>query len=327
MSSYQIASSPGKVILSGEYAVLDNAPAICMAIDCRAEAKIQKCNGLISKVKSIGFSSEDGEFKSSEKGISWCKGKEEFTVIDAVWQVVNFKKLIGLKINLDTSSFTDVLSERKLGLGSSAAIIVALIAAMKNCDDPEKIKLLTHKAHKQLQGGLGSGADVATSLHGGLIKFQTENYTTKSLSWPNDLFYRLIWTGSSASTKDKLIRFMKGQDKLSRKELMNGAISMATHWQSGDAKKILVGYENYCELLYKFSCDYDLGIFSMGHKELLSQAKKNNLVYKPCGAGGGDIGILLGLDKKHLDKFCSSMRNDFKKLDYKLSSNGVRIES
>ena len=326
MSNYYVVSSPGKVILSGEYAVLDNAPAICMAIDCRAEAKIQKCNSEISRVKSIGFSSEDGEFMSSKNGISWCKGKE-FKVINAVWQVINFKRLIGLKINLDTSSFIDVLSDRKLGLGSSAAIIVALIAAMKNCDNPEKIKLLTHKAHKQLQGGLGSGADVATSLHGGLIKFQTENYTTKSLSWPNDLFYRLIWTGSSASTKDKLIRFMKGQDKLSRKELTNGAISMATHWGSGDAKKILAGYENYCELLYKFSCDYDLGIFSMGHKELLSHAKKNKLVYKPCGAGGGDVGILLGLDEKNLDKFCSSMRNDFKKLDYKLSSNGVRIES
>ena len=198
---------------------------------------------------------------------------------------------------------------------------------MKNCDDPEKIKLLTHKAHKQLQGGLGSGADVATSLCGGLIKFQTENYTTKSLSWPNGLFFRLIWTGSSVSTKDKLIRFMKGPDMFSRIELMNAAISMVTHWQSGDAKKILVGYEDYCELLYKFSCDYDLGIFSMGHKELLSQAKKDNLVYKPCGAGGGDIGILLGVDEKKLDKFCSSMRNDFKRLDYKLSSNGVRIES
>ena len=326
MSNYYVASSPGKVILSGEYAVLDNAPAICMAIDCRAEAKIQKCNGEISRVKSTGFLSEEGEFKSSKNGISWCKGTE-FKVIDAVWQVINFKRLIGLKINLDTSSFTDDLSDRKLGLGSSAAIIVALTAAMKNCDDPESIKILTHKAHKKLQGGLGSGADIATSLCGGLIKFQTENYTTKSLSWPNGLFYRLIWTGSSASTKDKLILFMKGQDRFSRKELINGATSMATLWQSGDAKKIIAGYESYCNLLYKFSCDYDLGIFSMGHKELLSHAKKNNLVYKPCGAGGGDIGILLGLDEKKLDQFCSSMRNDFKKLDYKLSSNGVRIES
>ena len=91
MSNYYVASSPGKVILSGEYAVLDNAPAICMAIDCRAEAKIQKCNGEISTVKSTEFLSEESEFKSSKNGISWCKGTE-FKVIDAVWQVINFKR-------------------------------------------------------------------------------------------------------------------------------------------------------------------------------------------------------------------------------------------
>ena len=96
------------------------------------------------------------------------------------------------QFRLDTSSYIDAQSGKKLGLGSSAAIIVALVAAIKNCDDPEKIKLLTHKAHKQLQGGLGSGADVATSLFGGLIKYQQENYTTKSLIWPRNLFYRLI---------------------------------------------------------------------------------------------------------------------------------------
>lgn len=327
MSNYSVASSPGKVILSGEYAVLDNAPAICMAIDCRAEAKIQEYDDRFSEVKSIGYSSEAGEFESSEKGILWHKGRETYAVIEAVWHAINFNELIDLKINLDTSSYIDAQSGKKLGLGSSAAIIVALVAAIKNCDDPEKIKLLTHKAHKQLQGGLGSGADVATSLFGGLIKYQQENYTTKSLKWPRNLFYRLIWTGSPVSTKDKLIRFMEAPDKLSRKELIDASICMATHWQSGDTKKILVGYEDYCELLCKFSSDYDLGIFSMGHKELLSQAKKDNLIYKPCGAGGGDVGILLGVDENKLDKFCFSMRNDFKRLDYKLSLNGVRIES
>ena len=30
------ASAPGKAVLSGEYAVLQGAPAIAMAVDCRA---------------------------------------------------------------------------------------------------------------------------------------------------------------------------------------------------------------------------------------------------------------------------------------------------
>ncbi len=34
------ASAPGKLVLSGEYAVLDGAPAICMAVDRRARVTI-----------------------------------------------------------------------------------------------------------------------------------------------------------------------------------------------------------------------------------------------------------------------------------------------
>ena len=40
MSTSIVATAPGKVVLSGEYAVLDCAPAICMAINYRARATI-----------------------------------------------------------------------------------------------------------------------------------------------------------------------------------------------------------------------------------------------------------------------------------------------
>jgi phosphomevalonate kinase len=326
MSVFVTASSPGKVILSGEYAVLDKAPAICMAVNCRAEVIIEKCNNGISRVESSGYHSKKGEFESLEKGILWRDDLESFAVIDAVWQVIDNYMPIDQNISLNTISFVDEHCNKKLGLGSSAAIIVALIAAVKKCDDPEKIKILAHQAHKKLQGGLGSGVDIATCLFGGLLKFQIENFTTKSLSWPDGLYFRLIWTGSSASTKDKLTRFIGGGDKSSRRDLVGASKIMATHWQSGDAEKILAGYENYCESLYDFSCDYNLGIFKMGHEALFHEAKKKNLIYKPCGAGGGDIGILLGLNREKLDKFCGSMSKSFKKLDYKLSIDGVRIE-
>ena len=35
------ASAPGKIVLSGEYAVLDGAPAICAAVDRRAAVTIE----------------------------------------------------------------------------------------------------------------------------------------------------------------------------------------------------------------------------------------------------------------------------------------------
>ncbi|HEX7719131.1 MAG TPA: hypothetical protein VF389_04940, partial [Woeseiaceae bacterium] len=37
-------SAPGKAVLCGEYAVLDGAPAIVMAVNCRARVKLQSTN-------------------------------------------------------------------------------------------------------------------------------------------------------------------------------------------------------------------------------------------------------------------------------------------
>ena len=62
-------------------------------------------------------------------------------------------------------------------------------------------------------------------------------------------------------------------------------------------------------MLRQFSIDHDLGIFDAGHDELADLAASVDLVYKPCGAGGGDIGIVMtgerGDDNRELDQFCN----------------------
>ena len=50
-----IASAPGKVVLCGEYAVLDGAPAISMAVNRRALVTLIPVSGDGGTVKSIGL--------------------------------------------------------------------------------------------------------------------------------------------------------------------------------------------------------------------------------------------------------------------------------
>ena len=76
----------------------------------------------------------------------------------------------------------------------------------------------------------------------------------------------------------------------------------------GDAGQIIAGYREYCDQLRQFSVDHDLGIFDAGHDELWHSANAAGLTYKPCGAGGGDVGILLGTDTAELDAFTGTQR-------------------
>ena len=123
----------------------------------------------------------------------------------------------GFRLALDTSAFFDTAkAERpKLGLGSSAALTVALAMAFiaragqttgHAGDEANHGHWLPRllALHRKFQGGQGSGVDVATSLVGGLIAYQLhdggERPTARPLAWPEGLHQRFIWSGRSAST-------------------------------------------------------------------------------------------------------------------------------
>ena len=67
-----------------------------------------------------------------------------------------------------------------------------------------------------------------------------------------------------------------------------------------------------------------LGIFSDAHKRLHALANRSQVVYKPCGAGGGDIGIAVSDDSVNLDKLIAlAIRDSFLTLDLEIAAHGV----
>ncbi|MEL7186004.1 MAG: hypothetical protein AAFN50_06160, partial [Pseudomonadota bacterium] len=252
------ASAPGKVVLSGEYAVLDGAPAICMAVDRRANVTIEN---------------------------------EPTEAIEPSSLVLTIMRAAGVSVvpHCDTSAFSTPAGE-KLGLGSSAALTVAMLAAFDG-KQPELGRAIA--AHREWQGGSGSGADIACSLHGGLIEYAMEDAEVSPIAWPEGLEFRLLWSGAPSSTGEKLSRLAGIARRPSADHLVTQADSVAAAWRSGDAYKVLSAYGEYTETLRAFSVDHKLGIFDAGHDEIVDAATAANIVYKPCGAGGGDIGIAL----------------------------------
>ena len=297
-----VASAPGKIVLSGEYAVLSGAPAVCMAVTMRACAAVS--------------ASPDGECRVSTPGFT---GSDSYAVIDAVCGGERPPSAV----ELDSTAFS--VKGTKIGIGSSAAVTVALTAAIAESTDVFAKAL---RAHTALQGGAGSGIDVAVAVHGGLIQYEMDARNVVRLTWPDGLAMRVLWSGVPASTGAKLEHLAGQAMKPSRAALTAAAGKIAEAWRTGNADKVLADYPDYIGALRQFSVDHDLGIFDAGHDQLTDAAMADNLVYKPAGAGGGDIGVLLGRDAVDLDRFIAAnetMIHGVVSCD--LDPGGVRLES
>ncbi len=320
-----VTSAPGKVVLCGEYAVLAGAPAVCMAVNRRARVTVADFSGDWHRVSAPGYTSVEGRFVADGRALDWLQGEREYRLVDAVWWGGGCDAPVGrddrhLSIELDTAAFVDAASGNKIGLGSSAALTVALLAALR-----QSVNVLgpALQSHKEFQQGAGSGVDIAAAVTGGLIEYRAENAVIIERQWPSGLASRLLWTGVPCSTQTQIERLRKS-GACSPGALIAAAETMATAWHS--AAGVMQQYPAYIDALRRFSVDHDLGIFDAGHERLVTEAAAAGLVYKPCGAGGGDVGILLGTDDEELDSFIRSMAIVAgRALDCALETEGVAL--
>jgi phosphomevalonate kinase len=139
--------------------------------------------------------------------------------------------------------------------------------------------------HRTWQGGKGSGLDVASCWSGGVIRFQ--NATAEAALWPSELSWQLVWSGASAATTDHITRFDDWRES-GDVEPLNQLSKLSQQLCTAPNLSRLAAYQ---QALMDLDNSADLKIFSSEHQELVKIAGSIGLVYKPCGAGGGDIGI------------------------------------
>jgi phosphomevalonate kinase len=321
------ASAPGKLVLAGEYAVLDGAPAVCLALDRRARAEIAPVQTDVSVVRAPGYTDTTGHFRHDAGHIDWLDGGTEFGLVGHVWREAGASLSGNWSIELDTTSFRDIVSGQKLGLGSSAAATVALAGACcaaAGCD--ARSTAAAFAAHRSFQQGLGSGVDVACSSVGGLVAYSTNGQSANRLPWPDGLHIGVVWVGAAADTREKLERLGRVNAMQSRAALASAARRMAAAWAAGQPQAILDEYRDYSDALHQFSVDHGLGIFDAGHAELSMAASGTGVIYKPCGAGGGDVGMVLGTDHgevKQFIKLAASM--NIRQVDVHMDTRGLVV--
>ncbi len=145
------ASAPGKVLWAGEYAVLDGAPAVVCAVARRAIARIMPSGVRVPPLSSFLAAVRDQIFATYGPGAAETRAASRIVVDSSALQQQGIK----------------------LGVGSSAATTVAAVTAALGSADPAHVHPIAHRAHAAAQaprGSRGSGADIAASVHGGLIE-------------------------------------------------------------------------------------------------------------------------------------------------------------
>ena len=169
-----IIRAPGKIVLAGEYAILDGAPAIVLAINRGVECEIAEGTGFETPMN-------DTRFVAHAKPVA-----KERRLIFRDWNPV-----------------TNLPSHHKPGFGGSGA---ACIIATRLMDLPWSVALQTHR---DVQGG-GSGIDVKASIMGGMFIWEPSEERTQGLV---PLHPVVVWTGQSAKTGPRVQQYMQYENR------------------------------------------------------------------------------------------------------------------
>ncbi|MEO8225383.1 MAG: hypothetical protein ABI661_11310 [Gammaproteobacteria bacterium] len=318
------AQAPGKLVIAGEYAVLEGAPGLAVAVDVRAEARITSVPGPGNQLV-IPDTGEKFRFRwVPDSGPRWDGNSPgAFGLpLEACAEILTARGLLPraselppCQIELLTTAFHQIGNDGqlvKLGLGSSAAIVVALTGALlRLAGSPalsqQELMAICCEAHRRLQGGAGSGIDVVTAIAGGTVAIDFGRQTgaearvpqAHPVSWPRRLILVAVWSGQSASTPAMLgrLRAFRERDAASfashMERLGANAGQAVAAWKAEDLGGLLTAIAGYESGLRRLDEAAGIGIFSAAHERLRAIALEHGAVYKPSGAGGGDFGIAL----------------------------------
>ena len=284
--------TPGKVMLSGEYAVLYGGTAVLMPVPRYLEIKeseIPQSSGY-SKVVQTALEYPIPEIAEYEK-------KHD---------------LPGLSINnQEFYCKCDDGNSVKLGLGGSAAEAVGVVslrfqkADFLSHDDPDLIFKYAVEIHKKAQSGLGSGADVAVCAYNKPIKFRVsgndykiETIETKNVL--NSIPLHLVWTGRPANTRTMIQQF---QDSFDQEEtenvkylniLVDAGNELADAWFKASRKELFALIDRFDQAMDECALMAEIQYKLPIHHQIAKWAKSHNGRAKPTGAGGGDMILLIG---------------------------------
>ncbi|MGH8124359.1 MAG: mevalonate kinase family protein [Rhodanobacteraceae bacterium] len=334
------ASAPGKLVLLGEYAVLEGAPALVLAVNRRAHVSLTDTAGDACEIVSPTFGLRARLRMQQDGGVRLDPQPAELEwVATLLAQFARAQRLPPCRIELDSNAFhLDHAGSRvKLGLGSSAALAVALLGALHASAKVSPPTLDEGiRAHRAIQQGRGSGVDVAASLTGASMRFQLHGASADvvAASLPRNLHWRCVYSGRPASTRAMLatVAAWREREPVAFTRRMHELTTISAQGidaaDASDTVGFLSALQDYAHALARFGEAAGVDIVSQEHRTIAAIAASCGCAYKSCGAGGGDTGITFAVDDTRLQEFAGrAARAGFPVIELETDPRGLDVAS
>jgi phosphomevalonate kinase len=269
-----IARAPGKLVVSGAYSVLEGAPCLVAAVDRFV----------------IADAARPADFVTDE-----VRAAVEMGAIDrAVW--------------FDAAALRETAPDgtsRKLGLGSSAAILAASLAAALHDRHADEAALraaifpIALAAHQKAQGG-GSGVDVAASVFGGVLRAQIPAPGALDVAphaLPEGTVVAVYASPVSASTRAllALVRALREADPARHRTCLDAAGAGArAAIEARTIPALVAAIAAQTDALGALGDAAGAAIVTPDVAALRPIAEAEGGTFAPSGAGGGDIAFFVG---------------------------------
>lgn len=326
-----VARAPGKLVVLGEYAVLDGAPALVLAVNRYAEAAVRpsadhRCHLTTLLPEEAAYAFELG----APSGVALVDAVAAATSgANAAWEG-----------RLDSSAFFG--SNGKLGLGSSAAALCAWAGAFtahrRSSGVPVAGPTLAGliRLHRAFQGGKGSGVDVAASFTGGAVVFRLagpDEPRIGSVRLPNSVGFAGIFAGRSASTPELVAHYRAWRAEHPKRaaDFQRRLAAIAEVGceaaRGNDATAFLGAIDQYGRALQNLGAAIGADIVTAEHRQIGEHARRFGVAYKVSGAGGGDLGLACASEPEALGAFARAVGSlGFQVIDLSVAEHGLMVD-
>ncbi len=297
MRGTPVVAAPGKLFLVGEYAVLEGGTAVLAAIDRLASGQFMA--GLEPESPFVAESVRAAALAIGDMAVALPYGS----------------------VLVDTSTFTEGAS--KLGLGSSAATAVASVGAvmelagMSIADNRDLLFSIADGAHRTAQGGMGSGADVAASVYGGVVRFRRPPGgapAIETLPPPASLEMVAFWTGEPADTASRVeaVQAFGRRARPVYESIVGNLVALGDQFANAliddNVGEAIAAVRAYGQGLVDLGAAAEVRIVTAPFLRAAELAAATGGAAKPSGAGGGDVGIALFPERDAAGAFTARAR-------------------